>query len=417
MTRAIPISDAAGLPYWRRPTTLLFLMAVAMPLAFATWSALLNNFVIEKAGFTGVEIGWLHTVREIPGLLAVGVLLFLLVIREQVMAALMLILLGTATAVTAWFPSFGGLLMVTLISSIGFHYFESCNQSLQLQWLTKAEAPKVIGKLVAAGSTASLVAYGVIVLCWKAFDLSYDVVFLASGGICAAIAVFALLAYPRFDAPHPQRKSIVLRRRYWLYYLFEMLNGARRQIFVVFAAFMMVERFGYGVEAVTALMLVTFVANMITAPSIGRFVARFGEQKAMLIEFSGLFCVFVGYGCLYWFNLPGWVAAVLYVANNIFFAISFSHKTYFQKIADPSDMATSAAVSFTINHIAAVFLPAGLGYIWATSPDWVFILAACIAFAQILLSLLVPRNPSAGNETRLREMRGPGAAPGTVPAE
>lgn len=415
MNRTISIAEAASLPLWRRPTTLLFLMAAAMPLAFATWSALLNNFVIEAAGFTGVEIGWLHTVREIPGLLAVGVLLFLLFIREQVMAGLMLVLLGATTAVTAWFPSFGGILMVTFISSIGFHYYESCNQSLQLQWLTKAEAPRVLGKLVAAGSIASLLAYGLIVLFWKAFDLSYNFVFLTSGGLCALIAIFALLAYPRFEAEHKQRKSIVLRRRYWLYYLFEMLNGARRQIFVVFAAFMMVEHYHYGVDQVTALMLITFVANMVTAPSIGRFVARFGEQKAMLIEFTGLFVVFVGYGCLFWYALPGWVAACLYVANNIFFAISFSHKTYFQKIADPSDMATSAALSFTINHIAAVFLPAGLGYIWATAPDYVFILAAGIAFVQILLSLLVPRNPSAGNETRLREMRGPGQV--MVPAE
>jgi hypothetical protein len=414
-TRTLPIAEARHLPRWRQPTTLLFLMAVAMPLAFATWSALLNNFVIEAAGFTGVEIGWLHTVREIPGLLAVGVLLFLLVIREQVMAGLMLILLGSATAVTAWFPTFGGILIVTFISSVGFHYYESCNQSLQLQWLAKADAPRILGKLVAAGSIASLVAYGLIVLFWKTFDLSFNFVFMASGGLCVLIAVFALLAFPQFEAEHKQRKSIVLRRRYWLYYLFEMLNGARRQIFVVFAAFMMVEHYGYAVHQVTALMLITFVANMVTAPAIGRFVARFGEQKAMLIEFTGLFFVFVGYGCLFWFALPGWVAAVLYVANNIFFAISFSHKTYFQKIADPTDMATSAAVSFTINHIAAVFLPAGLGYIWATSPDYVFILAAGIAFAQILLALLVPRNPSAGNETRLREMRGPG--PILTPAE
>ena len=415
MTRSIRLSDAARLPLWQRPTTLLFLMAVAMPLAFSTWNALLNNFVIENAGFTGVEIGWLHTVREIPGLLAVGVLLFLLVLREQVMAGLMLILLGSATAMTAWFPSFSGILWITLISSVGFHYFESCNQSLQLQWLTRAEAPRVLGKLVAAGSTASLVAYGLIVLFWKSFDLSYNFVFLASGGLCALIAIYALIAFPRFEAEHKQRKTIVLRRRYWLYYLFEMLNGARRQIFVVFAAFMMVEHYHYGVESVTALMLVTFVANMVTAPSIGRFVAHFGEQKAMLIEFSGLFCVFVGYGCLYWYGLPGWVAACLYVANNIFFAISFSHKTYFQKIADPADMATSAALAFTINHIAAVFLPAGLGYIWATSPDYVFILAAAIAFVQILLSLLVPRNPSAGNETRLTGLQGSG--PALVPAE
>ena len=157
---------------------------------------------------------------------------------------------------------------------------------------------------------------------------------------------------------------------------------------------MMVEKFGFAVEDITALMLVNFLATMFVAPLIGRAIIRFGEQKAMLIEFLGLFAVFVGYGCLYWFNLPGWVAAGLYVANNIFFAISFSHKTYFQKIADPSDMATSAAVSFTINHIAAVFLPAGLGYIWATSPDWVFILAASIAFAHSWSSARGESSPS-----------------------
>ena len=55
-------------------------MAAAMPIAFATWSALLNNFVIEVASFTGREIGWLQSVREIPGFLAIGVIV--LAVRE-----------------------------------------------------------------------------------------------------------------------------------------------------------------------------------------------------------------------------------------------------------------------------------------------------------------------------------------------
>ena len=74
-------------------------MAVAMPLA--TWSALLNNFVIERAGVTGVDIGWLHTVREIPGFLAVGVIAIIILMREQVLGLSSLALLGVATAVTA----------------------------------------------------------------------------------------------------------------------------------------------------------------------------------------------------------------------------------------------------------------------------------------------------------------------------
>ena len=119
------------------PIGLLFLMAFAMPIGFSTWLALLNNFTVEVASFTGVEIGWLQTVREIPGFLAVGVILVLLVMREQTLALLSLVALGGAIAVTAVFPSFAGLLITTLIGSIGFHYYETVNQSLQLQWIDK----------------------------------------------------------------------------------------------------------------------------------------------------------------------------------------------------------------------------------------------------------------------------------------
>ena len=150
MFRTVTMTEAQALPRWRRPAALLLLMAFAMPLAFSTWSALLNNFVIEMAGFTGVEIGWLHSIREVPGLLAVSVILLLLIVGEQALAAMMLVLLGASTAVTAWFPSFQGILIITLLSSIGFHYYETVNQSLQLQWLEKATAPKMMGRLLAA---------------------------------------------------------------------------------------------------------------------------------------------------------------------------------------------------------------------------------------------------------------------------
>jgi len=101
MPDQVPLSAAAQLPPWQQPKTLLFVLAVAMPLAFWVWSALLNNFVIEVGGFDGADIGWLHTIREIPGFLAVGVLAFLLFFHEQVFGLIALFVLGAATAVTA----------------------------------------------------------------------------------------------------------------------------------------------------------------------------------------------------------------------------------------------------------------------------------------------------------------------------
>ncbi len=397
--RQIPLEEARKLPFIRQPVFLLCLMAFAMPLAFATWFALLNNFVIEVAGFTGVEIGWLHTVREVPGFLAVAVIALIIFIREQVLGLVSLILLGSATAVTAYFPSFGGILTLTLLGSIGFHYYETVNQSLQLQWLEKHRAPQVLGWLTAVGSFASLIAYGLLVLTWRSFELSYNFVYLTSGGICVAIAVFALFYFPQFEAPDPQTKKMVLRRRYWLYYAMQFMSGARRQIFLVFAAFMMVEHFKWDVHEVTALFLINYVANMIFAPLIGRAIGFYGERNMLAIEYVGLTLVFLAYGGIYYFGWGVIIGAALYVVNHLFFSMSFALKTYFQKIADPGDIAPTAAVAFTINHIAAVFLPALLGYLWVSSPSGVFVMASAMALISLGLALLIPRRPEPGNET------------------
>ncbi|CAD0184838.1 Major Facilitator Superfamily protein [Ruegeria sp. THAF57] len=401
MLKPMPLSEAQKLPFWRRPITLLFMMALTMPIAFNGWSALLNNFVIEVADFDGADIGLLHTVREIPGFLAVGVIAVIIFVREQVLAMISLIMLGVATAVTAWFPSLGGLLFVTLFSSIGFHYYETVNQSLQLQWLPKDRAPQILGWLVAMGSAATAVVYGLIVLTWDRFGLSYNMVFMVTGGVTASLAAFCLFAYPQFDAPTPQTKKLILRRRYWLYYALQFMAGARRQIFVVFAGFMMVEKFGFEVHELTGLYLINLMINMAAAPMLGKAVSVFGERRTLIFEYAGLAIVFAAYGGIYWFGWGVVLAAILYVIDHVLFALALALKTYFQKIADPADIAPTAAVAFTINHIAAVFLPALLGLLWVVSPGAVFGLAAAMAMISLALSLLIPRHPEPGNETIL----------------
>ena len=399
MNSSFPVSEAQSLAAWRRPTTLLFVFAAAMPLSFAVWSALLNNFVIEVVEFDGSDIGLLHTVREIPGFFAVGVIAILLFMHEQILGLVSLALLGVATAVTAWFPTMGGILTITMLSSIGFHYFETVNQSLQLQWFSKEEAPRQLGKLLAVGSGATLVAYGLIVIGWRSLDLSFNTVYLVSGGATVLIAVVCFFAYPRFDAPSVQVKKMILRRRYWLYYLLQFMAGARRQIFIVFAGFMMVERFGFEVHEVTSLFLLNLVINMFVAPVFGRAVGHFGERNALCFEYFGLVCVFLAYGGIYYFGWGVVLASSLYVIDHLFFSLALALKTYFQKIADPEDIAPTAAVAFTINHIAAVFLPVLLGYLWLVSPGAVFLLAAGIASMSLLLACLIPRHPQKGQET------------------
>ncbi|TQV66951.1 MFS transporter [Exilibacterium tricleocarpae] len=374
-------------------------MSLAMPLAFATWSALLNNFVIERAAFTGAEIGILQSVREIPGFLAFTAIFMLLLLKEQTFALLSLLLLGLGVAVTGWFPSEWGLYCTTFLMSVGFHYFETLKQSLSLQWLSKEEAPQMLGRFISAGALASLVVFALLWLNQATLGLDFAAIYLTGGGICVLLVLFMWLGFPRFKAPTPQRKHIVLRKRYWLYYALTFMSGARRQIFVVFAGFMMVEKFGFTVADIAKLYLANHVVNWLFAARIGALVGRIGERRALVIEYSGLVLVFTAYALVVMGVVESAMfAAALYIIDHLFFSLAIAIKTYFQKIADPADMAATASVSFTINHIAAVAIPASFGILWLLAPPAVFLLGAAMAAVSLLLACNIPAAPQRGNE-------------------
>jgi predicted MFS family arabinose efflux permease len=389
---------------WRRPEVLLLLMTAAVPLSFATWQALLNNFAIERAAFTGAEMGILQSLREVPGFLAFAVVFLLLLAREQKLAYLSLLLLGLGTALTGYFPSVLGLYATTVVMSLGYHYYETLQISLSLQWIDKAKAPETLGRIIAAGSFASIVTFGLI---WLAFDLAgldFRWVYLLGGGLTAGVALIAWLGFPQFPEKVRQHRHMVLRRRYWLYYLLTFMSGARRQIFIVFAGFLMVEKFGFDVAMITLLFLVNAVINVLLAPRIGRLIGRWGERRSLIFEYIGLIVVFAAYG----FVEHAGLAAGLYVVDHLFFALAIAIKTYFQKIADPADIAATAGIGFTINHIAAVILPVVFGFLWLISPAAVFLAGSAMAALSLLLALNVPLAPAPGNEVlRGRRLSGP----------
>jgi len=379
---------------WRRPEVLLLLMACAVPLSFATWQTLLDNFAIHRAAFTGAEIGMLQSLREIPGFLAFAVVFLLLLAREQTIAFVSLALLGIGTALTGWFPSVLGLYCTTVLMSIGFHYYETMQVSLSLQWIDKHRAPETLGRLIAAGSFASIVTFALVWACFELLELDYRWVYMIGGGMTAGIACVAWIAFPRFPERIPQRKHIVLRKRYWLYYALTFMSGARRQIFVVFAGFLLVQKFDFDVGTITLLFLANAVINIWLAPRIGRLIGRIGERRALVFEYVGLIGVFTAYAVV----SNASIAGTLYVIDHLFFALAIAIKTYFQKIADPGDIAATAGVGFTINHIAAVMLPALFGLLWLYSPALVFLCGAAMAGVSLLLALNVPVNPEPGNE-------------------
>jgi hypothetical protein len=386
---------------WQSPIVLLMLMSIAMPVAFNTWTALLNNFAVERVAFTGVEIGILQSLREIPGFIAFTTVFVLLVLKEQTFAVLSLALLGIGVAATGFFPTVYGLYFTTIVMSLGFHYFEAIKQSLALQWLSREQAPQVLGKLISIAAITSLVVYAVLWVLLELFHLDYVWNLFISGTICIALALLMWLGFPHYKGETEQHSKLILRKRYWLYYALTFFSGARRQIFMVFAAFLMVEKFGYTAAQVTALFLINYAFNWLFAEKIGVLIRRIGERKSLTIEYAGLVIVFTSYALVE----NAYIAGGLYVIDHMFFALYIAMSTYFQKIADPADFASSAGVSFTINHIAAVVIPALLGVVWMTSNAAVFLIGVGFAFCSLALAQNVPDNPGPGNEVRVGIVR------------
>lgn len=373
----------------------LVLTAIAMPISFSTWQALFNNFAHDMANLQGDGVGFIQSFREVPGFLSFTVIMLLIWFREQRFTVASLAILGIGTMITGFYPSFWGLMMTTFVMSVGFHYFESLHQSLTLQWIDKKSAPEVMGKIVSARSFAALISFGIVYLMLDAagFDLKW--VYLIGGGVTLAIALYAWFGFPEFKATVEQSKQIVIRKRYWLWYALVFMSGARRQIFVVFAGFLMVQNFGFSAGQMSLMFLANMAMTIYLAPKIGRLIGRIGERRMLIIEYTGLVVVFTGYA----FASEAWMGVMLYIVDHVFFAMAIAIKTYFQKIADPADIASSSGVSFTISHIVAIVIPAAFGFLWLTSPAYVFLSGTAMAAVSLVLAFMVPRDPEPGNES------------------
>lgn len=361
----------------------LIILTISSTIGLQVWRTLFNNFAVDVAGLNGNHIGMIQSVREIPGFLALLAVYFLLFIKEHRLSALSILILGMGVSVTGLFPSYSGLLFTTLLMSFGFHYFETTNMSLTLQYFDKGTSPWVFGKQRSFAS-ASNIAVGLLIYA-MAFYLSYTQIYVVMGGLIIAAAVWGFTKNPVDREITPQHKKMIFRKKYWLFYFLTFMAGARRQIFIAFSVLLMVQKFQYSVQEVTLLFVLNNVINYFLSPLIGKWIIRFGERKVLSLEYASLVFVFTAYAM----TDSKIVVALLYILDHIFFNFAIAIRTYFQKVGDPRDIAPSMAVGFTINHIAAVFLPAIGGLLWIVDYRIPFFGGAAMAVISLLAVQLI----------------------------
>ncbi len=356
----------------------LVVLTISAAVGLQAWLTLFNNFAVEVAGLEGNHIGMIQSVREVPGFLALLAIFAMLLVKEHRLSAFSTLILGFGLAATGLFPSYIGLLLTTLIMSFGFHYYETTNQSLTLQYFDADVSPWVFGKLRSLAS-ASNIGVGVGIYCLAAV-LNYTQIYLLIGGLIVAASIWGLNQDPSDRNIIPQHKKMIFRKKYLLFYFLTFMGGARRQIFMAFAVFLLVKKFQFTIQQITILFVINNVINYFLSPIIGKSIIRFGERKVLSLEYFSLIFIFLAYATVQSKAL----LALLYILDHIFFNFAIAIRTYFQKVADPRDIAPSMAVGFTINHIAAVVLPAIGGLLWMVDYRIPFVAGAAFSMVSLI---------------------------------
>jgi hypothetical protein len=357
----------------------LVVLTISSTAGLQTWTTLFNNFAVDVAGLQGNHVGMIQSIREIPGFLALLAVYVMLVIREHRLSAISILILGAGLAATGFFPTFAGIAITTLISSFGFHYYETTNMSLTLQYFKKDESPWVFGKLTSLAAATSI---GIGLLIWGMTSfLDFTQVYLVVGVLIAIAGLWALLTRDPSDINIiPQRKQMVLRKKYWLFYFLTFMAGARRQVFIAFSVLLLVQKFQYTVQEVTILFIINNTINYFLSPLVGKSIIRFGERKVLSLEYLSVIFLFTAYAT----TDSKLLVAFIYILDQIFFTFAIAIRTYFQKVGDPQDIAPSMAMGFTINHLAAVFLPAIGGMLWVIDYRIPFFAGAAMGVVSLL---------------------------------
>ena len=365
---------------------------------FNIWQAIFNNFAVEEIGVSAAQIGILQALRELPGLMGFVLGFLALWFSEMRIMGLSVLLMGLGMVVTGWADGLGILVLGAMVMSVGFHFFYPSNSSVVLMGVGKEEAPKTLGRLQSISSFSAVI--GTLVI-WVFIDgvqigpvdipaWGYRTTLFVTGGIVIAGSLLALRNGRRHGTQRQKRK-IVFRRDYWLYYLLTFMMGSRRHIFSTFAIFMLVQVYGISVRETALLFLVNNLVSTYAAAQLGKLVARFGERKVLTINFAGLIGVFLGYAYIPY--LP--VLYALFVLDHVFFGFNVAVESYFQKIAhSPQEITSNVSLAQTINHISALVVPVLGGILWEqVAPSAPFLAGVAIAIVSLLLVQFIQTKP------------------------
>ena len=368
--------------------------------ASGIFTATLNNYLAEVHHLGAEARGWLELPRELPGFLIMFVAgAMLTIFRETQMAAAAMLLTAIGAIGLGYLaPAHAALVVFIIIWSLGDHIIFAVEGPIGLKLARGGQEGRRLGQFGGARNLGTILGVGVIFILARIlgdrFSLFYAIA--ASSALVAGV-LYAGLDIGRGDSPS---RRLVFKKKYRLFYVISALFGIRKQIFLAFGAWVLVEIHGVSVSTIALLYFIAATLGVVLRPLLGEVIDWLGERTVLAADelllmgicltyaFAGE--IFSGDGVL--FALYG-----AYILDIILFALRVARTTYLKKIVDdPADITPTISMGITIDHAVAMTLPILSGYIWeAYGFQWVFILAGAIAFVGFFVCLRIrtPERP------------------------
>jgi predicted MFS family arabinose efflux permease len=312
------------------------------------------NFFVETLGLSGGQVLWLEGIRELPGLglIFVAALTMSLPLARQ--GALSLVILGVGFALYAVVGSYTGLLTAAVIASFGFHLWTPLHRAIGMSLSTKENAGRVLGSLTSVGALASIAGMGAISLISRFFESMPLTIYYVVGGATIVLAGLLLLRLPTdIGSTKVKPRRILLKRKYWLYYVLIFFAGARKLVLGSFVTLVLVQDFGLKVWQISTLTLVSSVISLILAPYLGSLIDRLGERVTTPITLGVLALCCVGYALA-----PSlWLLIALWLMIKLVAPLGLGLSTYVYRSAPPEELTPTLTAGVTFDHISSVGMP------------------------------------------------------------
>jgi predicted MFS family arabinose efflux permease len=312
------------------------------------------NFFVETLGLSGGQVLWLEGIRELPGLALIFVAALTMLLPLSVQAALSVLLMGLGYALYAFVGSYAALLGASIVASFGFHLWTPMNSAIGMSLSSKENAGRVLGTLASVGSLAAIAGMGAISLISRFFESMPLTNYNLAGGISIMLGALALLTLPRgVGSTEHKPARILVKKRYWLYYLLIFFAGARKLVLGSFVTLVLVQDYGLKVWQVSTLMLASSILNLLAAPYLGSLIDRLGERVTTPVAYSVLAVCCLGYATVHslWFLLALWV--LIKLAQPMSIGLS----TYVYRTAPAEELAPTLSAGVTFDHITSVGMP------------------------------------------------------------